>query len=265
MPYEFATQDQDYSDFASGRVLYSLPGLPAFPVRLASEIFLRGKRQVSALKKLAPGQRLALYDPTCGGAYHLAALGMLHGTDIAAIFASDVDERAVGLARRNLGLLSPGGLERREQEIQSMLAEYGKESHAEALRSLAALRRRVQDAPPIRTRVFQENVVNRDALQEALAGEAIDLVISDIPYGKLSAWKMPAGYPARFPAHAPDAQGPLWYMLDALLGILSADSAGSVAAIAADKAQKIAHPGYRRVERFQIGKRQVSFLTPARS
>ena len=31
MPYQFATQDKDYSDFSSGRVLYHQPGAPAFP------------------------------------------------------------------------------------------------------------------------------------------------------------------------------------------------------------------------------------------
>ena len=31
MPYQFATQDKDYSDFSSGRVLYHQPGTPAFP------------------------------------------------------------------------------------------------------------------------------------------------------------------------------------------------------------------------------------------
>jgi hypothetical protein len=47
-------------------------------------------------------------------------------------------------------------------------------------------------------------------------------------------------------------------MLDALLPNLDP---GTVLALAADKSQKIAHEGYRRLERFQIGKRQVTLLT----
>ncbi len=74
MPYLFATEDKNYMDYASGRVIYNLPGLPAFPVRLASEIFLRAVRHLN-LK--TSHQRIVLYDPTCGGAYHLTALGML--------------------------------------------------------------------------------------------------------------------------------------------------------------------------------------------
>ena len=41
MQYKFAKEQPDYSDLASGRVFYSLPGHPAFPVRLASEVFQR--------------------------------------------------------------------------------------------------------------------------------------------------------------------------------------------------------------------------------
>jgi len=36
MPYRFATERRDYSDYSSGRVFYGAPGYPAFPVRLVS-------------------------------------------------------------------------------------------------------------------------------------------------------------------------------------------------------------------------------------
>ncbi len=248
MPYQFATEDQDYSDYAGGRVLYSLPGLPAFPVRLASEIFLRARVALGA----APGERLTLYDPTCGGATHLAALGFLHGNDISAIHASDVDPRALALAHRNLGLLSPAGLQRREEEIRELMEQFGKDSHAEALRSISALRERSQNQPPIRTRIFQANAMDAQALQKELNGETIHLVISDVPYGQLSAWQVPAG-------SEPAVHSPIWLMLDALRSVLVQNA---VVAIAADKAQKVAHEGYRRIERFQVGKRRVWLLAP---
>jgi len=41
MKYRFEVERKDYSDFASGRVLYSAPNTTAFPVRLASEIVQR--------------------------------------------------------------------------------------------------------------------------------------------------------------------------------------------------------------------------------
>ncbi|MGN6758376.1 MAG: rRNA methyltransferase, partial [Thermomicrobiales bacterium] len=35
MPYQFARERLNYAAFASGQVLHSLPGRPAFPARLA--------------------------------------------------------------------------------------------------------------------------------------------------------------------------------------------------------------------------------------
>jgi 23S rRNA (guanine2535-N1)-methyltransferase len=244
MPYEFATEDLDYSDYAGGRVIYSLPGLPAFPVRLASEMFQRARQH------LAPG-RVRLYDPTCGGAYHLAALGLLHGAEIDTILASDVDARALELARRNLGLLSREGLEQREVEIRGLLEQYGKPSHSEALESIGRLRARLEETEPVSTRVFQANALDRAALRRELSGEEIQLILCDIPYGQLSEWRPAESQPE-------SGRSSIWQMLDALLSLLPS---GAILAIAANKAQKIAHEGYQRVERFQVGKRQVILLT----
>ncbi len=248
MPYLFATQDQDYSDFSSGRVLYSQPGAPAFPIRLASEIFQR------ALRWMKLERRLCLYDPTCGGAYHLTTLGLLHGEVLRQILASDVSENVLGLAQRNLSLLTQAGLARREQEIQAMLAAYGKNAHTEALHSLSNLRQRLAELPEIKTRVFQANALDAGELLTGLAGDPVDLVISDIPYGQLSHWQPGSS------SLADAARAPVQQMLEALLPVLSNKA---VVAIASDKQQKVAHAAYRRLEHFKLGKRQVVLLSPA--
>src|SRR5512142_1863099 len=114
MQYKYAKEQLDYSDFASGRVFYSLPGHPAFPVRLASEIFQRCLASREAIYK--DSHPCTLYDPCCGTAYHLSVLAYLHGECIREVIASDIDEKAVALAKRNLGLLSMEGLEGRIDE-----------------------------------------------------------------------------------------------------------------------------------------------------
>src|SRR5512147_836937 len=104
MQYKYETENQDYSDFASGRVFYSIPGHPAFPVRLASEIFQRCLAHRETIYQNSTP--CTLYDPCCGTAYHLSVLGVLHGKHIHQIVGSDIDDKAIALARRNLGLLN---------------------------------------------------------------------------------------------------------------------------------------------------------------
>src|SRR5215213_9021775 len=152
MQYKYAKEQQDYSDFSSGRVLYSLPGHPAFPVRLASEIFQRCVAQRETIHKTSTP--CTLYDPCCGAAYHLSVLGYLHREHIREIIASDVDEKAVALAERNLGLLDAHGLDKRIHELSKMFEEYGKDSHREALQSASVWKEQLS-AHPLATRVFQ--------------------------------------------------------------------------------------------------------------
>ena len=138
MQYKYAKKQLDYSDFTSGRVFYSLPGYPAFPVRLASEIFQR----CIVIRKTTYNDQTpcTLYDPCCGAAYHLGILACLHGEYIREIICSDVDEKAVALAKRNLGLLDIAGLDKRIGEISTMVEQYGKDSHKDALRSAQVLK-----------------------------------------------------------------------------------------------------------------------------
>jgi len=103
MQYQYAKERLDYSDLSSGRVFYSLPGHPAFPVRLSSEIF----QHCMAIRETAykVSKPCVLYDPCCGAGYSLSVLGYLHGEKIQQLIGSDVDEKAVAVAKQNLGLL----------------------------------------------------------------------------------------------------------------------------------------------------------------
>ena len=254
MPYRFARERQDYTDYASGRVFYSLPGHPAFPVRLASETL---QRCLAARQRLGAAGPVVLYDPCCGAAYHLSTLAYLHWPAIGSIIASDVDAAVLEVARRNLSLLTLEGLDRRIAEITRLLAQYGKPSHAEALESAQRLRQRLArllEHHPIDVHLLVADATDRQAVREGLAGRTVDVVLSDVPYGWHSSWQITG------PGHE-SASGPLQAMLDALLPVLAPHA---VVAIAANKRQRIAHPEYRRLERFQIGKRQVALLHPLR-
>ncbi len=252
MQYKFAVEDQDYSDLASGRVFYSLPGHPAFPVRLASEIFQRCLAlRKSIYQNTAP---CVLYDPCCGAAYHLSVLAFLHRELVRAVIGSDIDEKAVALARQNLGLLGIHGLDNRIGEITQLIDLYDKDSHKAALASCEVMKKTISAFPQTQllfTETFQASAIDSKAITNNLKDRSIDVVFTDIPYGQHSQWHG---------SNSGDPQNPTWLMLDALLNVLSPSS---IVAIASDKRQKISHSNYQRIEHFIIGKRRVVILKPA--
>jgi 23S rRNA G2445 N2-methylase RlmL len=243
MQYKHVKEQADYSDLASGRVLLSVPRHPAFPVRLASEIFQRCMASRETIYR--DSNPCTVYDACCGAAYHLSVLGFLHRKHVREIIASDIDEKAVDIARQNLGLLNPAGLEKRIDDISKMLALYSKHSHREALASAHTLKIRIEAGHVIKTHAFQANATDREAITNRVKPGSIDIVFTDVPYGQRSQW---AG-----------DQNSLHSMLDALLHVLSLSS---ILAIVSDKRQKVSHERYQRVEHFQVGKRRVEILKP---
>ena len=241
MQYKFVTEQENYTDLSSGRVFHSLAGHPAFPVRLASEILQRCQAVRAASGATGP---CVLYDPCCGAAYHLSVLAYLHREMFRQVIGSDVDARAVGLAAQNLALLNLDGLEQRIAQLQQLYTQYGKSSHREALISADILRERIRAANPLNVHSFCANALDAQSLTAGLQGSQADIVFADIPYGQHSQWQRGGADPVRA-------------MLEGLLTILSPIS---VVAIASDKAQKVAHEAYQRVEHFQIGKRRVVIL-----
>ena len=251
MQYKYAKASPDYSDFASGRVFYGLPGHPAFPVRLASEIFQRCVTSREVIYKNSTP--CTLYDPCCGAAYHLSVLAYLHREHIREVIGSDIDEKAVALAKRNLQLLSIAGLDKRISEISRMFELYNKDSHQDALKSAYILKNRLAtlaEKHSLTTRVFQANATDSKTLSKNIKTESVDVVFTDVPYGQHSYWHE---------ATSNELLDPLWSMLNGLIGILSPSS---IVAIVSDKQQKASHKSFQRVEQFQIGKRRVVLLKP---
>ena len=251
MPYRHLLQRQDYSDYASGKVFYGLPGHPAFPVRLALEVFERCLALRAAAGATGPAR---LYDPCCGGAYHLAVLALFHWPALAEVSASDLDADVLAVARRNLALLTPAGLAQRVAELEALHAAYGKPAHAEALASAAVVRQQVEAnwrAHAVATRVFPADAGDSAALRAALPAP-VDLVITDVPYGQKSSWQFAPG--------AEPGLDPIGRMLAALRPSLS-DQA--VLAVIATKQDRVAHPAYAAAGKLKLGHRLVTFLRPA--
>ncbi len=254
MSYRFAVERQDASDLASGRVLHALPGAPALPVRLADELF---QRCLAALPPTAQGAPLQLLDPCCGAGYHLTVLGLLHARRLQSLLAVEIDPAVAQVARRNLQLLIPEGLDARAAELAQRAEAFGKQSHQDALTSARALRSRLESGLQgrrLETGLWVANALNGAALAAALGPARVDVVVADVPYGLHAHWQGNSPAAATLSSAAGDE---LRALLDALRAVLKP---GAVVGLVSDKGQKAQHPAYRRIERFQVGKRRVVIL-----
>jgi 23S rRNA G2445 N2-methylase RlmL len=242
MKYRFATERENYEDYASGRVLLGRAGLAAFPVRLASELFQRCCHRL-AQRGVAPPY--TIYDPCCGSGYLLTVVGLLHGSHLARILASDIDTEAVDRARANLSLLTAAGLDRRLSAIQELFDLYQKPSHHGALESGRRLKATLTPAHEgIETACFLFDVTGDAEWPDEVRN--IDIVLSDLPYGRTTSW--------RGASAPPDAAQTLLTRITAVL------SPTALVAIIANREQATSHAAYRRVESLAIGKRRVHLL-----
>ena len=240
MQYNHMTHD-NYTYLASGNIILHKSGCPGFPVRLAGEIFMR-------CLAVAGVRDAILFDPCCGGAHMLTALGILFGERIKAIYASDVSPVSIDLARDNLHLLTPEGIAKRRAQLCELYAAHQKSSHAAAIedadKMLAALKR------PIESTVFQADALADGAFNNADFKAGV--VIADVPYGNLTDW-------------IGERQNCVHSLLQGITPVLAE---GAAIAICCDKAQKIRLDAiggaYRRVEKFQCGKRKIEIFRYSR-
>ena len=237
--YKYTSSEENYEDFSSGRVLYGVQGATNFPVRLGSEIFQQCAAYLKSKGKQGPYH---LYDPFCGVAYSLTTLGFLHGKELASLTASDADRKVLEFAGKNLSLLTPEGLNRRIEELKTFVEKYNKDSHREALKSAYRLRERTLSRVPVHC--FQFNAVGEGELSESIP--KMDIVITDLPYGKLAQWDAASG-----------DETAVQIFLDKIKSKLSPLS---VVAIVCEKKQRFSYQGYKNVATWVLGKRRILFI-----
>ena len=111
MKYRFAVERKTYTDFASGRVLYSAWNYRV-SVRLASEII--HAPSPSSEQRCGPHIQ---HDPCRGGGFLLATNGFLFPERVAELIASDVDGQALEIAQESVPL-TPEAIGRPPQELE---------------------------------------------------------------------------------------------------------------------------------------------------
>lgn len=241
MNYKFNVKKENYALFASGSVLYSLPGQPAFPIRLASEIY---QRCLEILDGQSINPQYSLYDPFCGGGYLITSLGFLHGNRISDLFASDVSESAVELARRNLNLLTDEGLNLREQELDNLYKTFQKESHLEAIKKTKQIKQDFVNlqSKKIVKKVFQANALSEESIKKNIPAASIDIVITDVPYENQTKWLLKN-----------ESSNPITEFLETIRYFVKPK--GLIALTAGDKIRFPKNPNYVKINHFKVGHR----------
>lgn len=221
----------NYEDYASGRVIYGGRGLPNFPVRLLNEIFERTKLYLD--KKFD----LVVYDPCCGGGYSLTILGFFYSAIIKKLYGSDINKDMIFHAKKNVSLLTYEGLQTRKDELEALYHHYGKPSHNTAINSVEKLKNQL--ARSVQAEIFYADCTKK------LPNINPDIIITDIPYGNLIQWKG-------------DSSRPLELMLEQLANI---SQHKTILALSMDKKQKINTSAWISLEKHIVGKRKFEILT----
>lgn len=235
-------EKENYEDYSSGRVLYGAPMATNFPVSLTLEIY---KRCSDYLVKKGNSGPYVIYDPFCGVAYSLTVLGFFNGKNIKQLIASDVDKTTLEFAYKNLSLLTKKGIDNRIKELDRFIQEYNKDSHREALISANKLKE-ISSKLSIEIKEFQHNILSNISLPKYV--NKVDMVITDLPYGKLTNWEGIDG-----------EINPAQQFLNKIKDRLKKNS---VIAIVYNKQQKVIHDGFNKVKGFKVGKRKIIILSP---
>ena len=235
MEYLYAPND-NYEDYASGRVIYHKSGFATFPVRLASELFQRG---LSLLETPTP---IKVYDPLCGEGYLLTIIGLLHPDKISQMVGSDINPEALAIAKKNLELFTWDGLQTRKEKLTELFQSYQKDSHKEALESVEVFLQRHTPAHEISFHLFRKDILSSDSLREETF--TADFIISDIPYGQMTDWQGNTGEEIET-------------FLANLIHVL--DDQGLICLIT-PKSYKITSPLYDTLQKLTVGKRKIFFL-----
>lgn len=242
MAYRIVTHREDYRDLAGGFVFRSAPGFPAFPVRLAQELFLRS---ASHLPDETP---IGLWDPCCGSGYLASTVGLLNRERLRHVLCSDIDPRAVTLARKNLGMLTEAGLAARQRELSEHAVTFDKANYTAAARATERLGTLLREAGgDLRFDTGIADVFDFRRASLVLPSPPPDLVLTDVPYGRQTVWHG---------AGATAAQ-PLTDLARSLCQVLP-DHA--IIAVCAEARKLSLGEGVSDLERFRVGKRAATIV-----
>jgi len=230
MIYKYAAK-ANYEHLAAGTIIKSYKGNTNFPVRLGHEIFNR------CLSHCENKDQVTLYDPMCGSAYLLTVIGLLNFEKIKTLYASDIDEQVMDVAKRNLRLLTVEGIEEREKELMVSLENYKRESYTLALKQIHKFQSVVQE--DLEFELFRNDIFECNSEITFKP----DIIIMDLPYNNVV--KLDISFSSK--------------VLEERIFELSHHN--TITAVVSNKAQNLQHDSLlKRVGQFKVGHRKIEIL-----
>ena len=162
-----------------GKILEFLPGTPSLYPGIADEAYLRG----SKYNPVSEGH--VLYDPFCGIGGASISPSIIRRSGIAQIFGSDMDAEALTIARRNFSLTDVASYETATDG--GTKAPNGKEVDPALLTQFRDMLLHYGCTAPVSLRLFR-HAMPLPVPSEIIAAETVSMVITDPPYGQMSAF-----------------------------------------------------------------------------
>jgi 16S rRNA G966 N2-methylase RsmD len=231
MVYKYA-EKTSYEFLSAGGVIRSYPGYTNFPVRLGNEIFNR------CLQYAGNKSAVTLYDPLCGSGYLLTVLGLLNFDSIKKIYASDLDDKKLLVAAKNLRLLTIEGIAERFKELEKMYHIHQRPSYKKYLLLVERYQEIVLENKEIQ--VFRKDIFGLG--KEPTMNP--DIMMMDLPYEKMVNWT---------------GSNTLSKLQEVLLSFARDET---IIAIIRKKTQKLDfNKRFVRLEKFKVGHRVIEILT----
>lgn len=175
-----------YSLLSPGYILEMSPKAPRFSPHAADQAF------TFLIPNLASHTENVIYDPFCGNGIMLCVVSTLYRQKIGKIVLSDIREKRVRTAKKNIQICSVNDFHRYIGELEAMRA-----SHRLAKRENNILRvsksfmdflSENQCIDPVQCLDFTADML-ADTPFDILRDDTVDIVLTDPPYEKICKWE----------------------------------------------------------------------------
>lgn len=227
MAYKYILESNSLEYMSPWLAVHQLPWNPNFPIKITYDLFNR------CLKYISKSKGLVVYDPCCWSWYLLLSLWVFFPDKVWWLYWSDINNKSLEIAAKNLSLLSRQWQSSRKLEIE----QWNKKNKVDSIHALEK----------IQTQLWKNStkyeIFFRDILSWKTSRQVSpDLILADVPYNNMTSWE--------------------WTNpINILLSVLEENlKTWTIIAIIHNLPKKVIHDKYNKLEAYKIWKRKIVIL-----